>query len=230
LTRGFLPPAGSALEIGPGGGEILCTLRDDGYRVVGVDIDRDLVGHLRSQFGLEVLEESEAEKAIPPNSQDVAMLWNTFEHVPDPRRVLARIAGWLRPGGHILLSVPNATALERTLFFPRSPCEDIPRHLYSYSPKTLCEMLRSSGFAELRLRNHTTCAVSELRQALADRLTSGRHAGRFGRIAYPLFALPALGTLESVFGLFRRGHAMVASARLISNDPIQNLPGESRQT
>jgi 2-polyprenyl-3-methyl-5-hydroxy-6-metoxy-1,4-benzoquinol methylase len=212
-VRRLTPPGGRVVEIGPGGGALLAALRDAGYRVRGTDIQPDVVRELREKLGLDVVLERDADGAIAPNSVDTVVLWNSFEHIPDPRTLLARLHAWLAPGGHIVLSVPNAAAIERRLFFPSSPCEDIPRHLYSYAPTTLRGMLTAGGFAGVRIRHVTRTSTSELQQWCAARLLRRRPPPLAARVAYHGLVLPVVWLLDRLWGALGRSHSMVASAQ-----------------
>ncbi len=214
--RKLIEAEAAVLEIGPGDGDVLLALRANGHHVTGMDIDPELVRHLRSRHGLEVHLDERADGAVPAASQDLVMLWNCFEHVGDPVRLLQRVARWLRPNGHLLMSVPNAAALERRLFFPRSSCEDIPRHLYSYSPRTLRAMLTQCGFDRIRVDHRTRCSTSELQQRLEHRFMRGQRRGSPRHVAFAVAVLPVMGMIDSVAGLARRGHTIVVSARCIS--------------
>ena len=209
-VRRLTPAAGRVLEIGPGGGDFLVALEDEGYAVTGLDRDQAAIRTMRDRLAVRVVHESEADAAIAPGSVDTVALWNAFEHVSDPAGVLRRIRGWLRPGGHVVLSVPNGSALERSLFFRGDPCEDIPRHLFSFTPKTLRDLFVVHGFDRVGFRHGTLCSASELQFR-----TEGRWVGA-GRIPPGLYAvgiLPAFWILDRVFGLAGRSHTVVAWAR-----------------
>ena len=44
---------------------------------------------------------------VEPASLDAITLWHVLEHVDDPAGALARLHGWLGPGGVLLVGVPN---------------------------------------------------------------------------------------------------------------------------
>jgi 2-polyprenyl-3-methyl-5-hydroxy-6-metoxy-1,4-benzoquinol methylase len=206
-------PEASILEIGPGDGDFLASLKVLGYEPLGIDVAPEAVNRLRSEVGVPAFLDVEAEGRIPDRSLDAVVLWNAFEHVPDPRRLLADITGWLRPGGCILMSLPNAAALERNLFFPGSPCEDIPRHLFSYTPETLTRLLQCHGLTGIRFRHHTLCATSELQERVEARFL-GRTPSNLKRALYAVAILPLIGLLDRAFAASGRAHSFVVWARL----------------
>lgn len=70
--------------------------------LAGVETDAATRGQLRYDRVFESLE------AVPATEgYDVALLLDVIEHTPDPRATLERTASTLRPGGTLLVSVPN---------------------------------------------------------------------------------------------------------------------------
>ena len=206
-------PEASILEIGPGDGDFLASLKARGYEPLGVDVAPEAVSRLRSEVGVPAFLDVEAEDGISARSVDAVVLWNAFEHVHHPERLLSNITRWLRPGGHILMSLPNAAALERTLFFRNSSCEDIPRHLFSYSPATMTQLLRRHGPTGIRFRHRTLCATSELQQRIEARFL-GRAPSNFKRILFAAAILPLIGLVDRAFAVPGRAHSFVVWARL----------------
>ena len=49
---------------------------------------------------------------LPVEGFDVVVCWNVLEHVPHPQAALANIARTLRPGGLLVVSVPNVWSLK----------------------------------------------------------------------------------------------------------------------
>lgn len=51
----------------------------------------------------------------PGPCYDAVLALHVAEHVDDPRSLLAHVATWLRPGGRLVVAVPNAESLHRRL-------------------------------------------------------------------------------------------------------------------
>jgi SAM-dependent methyltransferase len=80
---------------------------------------------------------------ITDASMDAAICFETLEHVTDPQRALGEIAEILKPGGTLILSVPNSVA-ERT--DPEGLMSNrFHRRMYSIS--SISELLTSNGFS-----------------------------------------------------------------------------------
>ncbi|GAA3593240.1 class I SAM-dependent methyltransferase [Streptomyces osmaniensis] len=76
---------------------------------------------------------------------DVVSMFRHLEHAPDPREELRAALTVLRPGGHLLLELPNPRCLFAgllgRLWVPHSP----PGHLHLLPMETLCDELRAQG-------------------------------------------------------------------------------------
>ena len=93
---------------------------DDGYnfgvpprfKVRGVSIDPREQRDTEKNVGCPV-ETPERAAAAWPAWADVVTALNTLEHVNEPRRLLACIKQMLRPGGRLVIDVPNNYVLVR---------------------------------------------------------------------------------------------------------------------
>ncbi|WP_405759374.1 bifunctional glycosyltransferase/class I SAM-dependent methyltransferase [Streptomyces sp. NBC_01420] len=100
-----LPP-GRVLDLGCSGGLFAERLEDLGHEVTGVDyVEVPGVRERCSHFHLANLEEGLP--AAAGTGFDYVVAGDVIEHLSRPERILAEAAGALRPGGRMLLSVPN---------------------------------------------------------------------------------------------------------------------------
>jgi SAM-dependent methyltransferase len=81
----------------------------------------------------------------------VVTAWAVFEHLRDPAAAFRAVAGLLRPGGILILEVPNL----RSIWARWALQEDVPRHLYFFTPRTLRAYGEAAGLELERVR-HTT--------------------------------------------------------------------------
>lgn len=139
-------PAGSRwLDVGCGGGAYLARIRDRyGHEAIGVDISETAVGAARSS-GFTVYHGPVHDLPSDAGPFDAISGWWYLEHVPDPVPVAARISDLLKPGGVVLLAVPNYTSLNARLFRSRWYHLDAPRHLTLWTPRTLRRLLEAQG-------------------------------------------------------------------------------------
>jgi SAM-dependent methyltransferase len=101
-----LPEEPRILEIGCGTGHNLMMLRRFG-RVDGIEIDGAARALASSRLGHAVGDAPLPDlKGVPEHHYDLVALLDVLEHVEDDRAALASIARRLKPGGHILVTVP----------------------------------------------------------------------------------------------------------------------------
>ena len=143
----FLPArsGGSVLELGCGGGDLLCRLAALGWRAEGVDVDRHAIQNAR-QKGLNVKAGRVEDLGYPPDCFDAVIMVHVIEHIHDPRRFLQECHRILKPGGQLSLVTPNAGSFLHRIFgrswFPLEP----PRHLHIFTIAAIKTLLEEAGF------------------------------------------------------------------------------------
>jgi SAM-dependent methyltransferase len=65
---------------------------------------------------------------------DVITLWHVLEHLPNLTTDLIRIEKLLRPGGLLVIAVPNRCAWDATHYQQYWAAYDVPRHLWHFAP------------------------------------------------------------------------------------------------
>lgn len=94
-----------------------------------------------------------------PESFDVITCFDVLEHLYEPRRVMARVAEWLKPGGIFYVLVPNVNSAEARIFGRYWHGLELPRHLFHYSPESLTFLAQSAGLREVSLQTRRNPAV-----------------------------------------------------------------------
>jgi hypothetical protein len=161
------------------------------------------------------------------------VLWHSLEHFDDPEAALARIRGWLRPGGRLVVAVPDLASVQARIGGDRWFHQDVPRHRTHFTPRGLAALLERTGF-DLDRTHHLLVEQNPLGmwQTLLNRLTGERDFAfrlikrDLADVSAPartrdlaitaIAAIPAavIGVLLELFaGLARRGGSMVARAR-----------------
>lgn len=193
-----LPP-GRLLEIGSASGTFLQRMHALGWQVRGIEPSAVAAGSAQ-QHGHDV-HVGPVESAPPPSEAlDLVVGWMVAEHLHRPLEVLQQLSGWVRPGGYLVLSVPNASAVEARLFRDKWYALQLPTHLYHYTPKTLERMLSMAGWRMERVLHQRTLGnlAASAGYALADRDLAPRLAqaavrypetgGRLAQVLHPLAA------------------------------------------
>lgn len=153
------------LDLGCGTGDVLDGLPRERLRVIGMDLVPEMAGAAARAHPRDAFAAADA-GAIPlaGGSIDVVICSGMLEYVPDPACVLAGIWWVLRPGGHLILSVPNRSSWLRKLsnveiraeraairlvhrLCGRESTDDLPRYSHAqWSLPRISELLQQAGF------------------------------------------------------------------------------------
>jgi len=152
----YLPPAAwgkRILDVGCGAGLALDYAREFGWQTYGIDVDEAAVARARAR-GHEARVGEVGDLPYSSEFFDVVRIWHTLEHLPHPLVTLREVHRVLKPGGRLWLEVPNIGSAAAAVFRSRWFALDAPRHLQSFSPRTLERMLREAGFGEVALKTY----------------------------------------------------------------------------
>lgn len=173
-------PRGRGLEVGSYVGGFLAAARDRGWFFEGVDLSASAASFAAREGFTVVQGEIDAVDGSRP--YDAVAIWNTFEQLYDARHALVEARARLRPGGVLVLRVPNGhfyvawrarlrgayggaavrlLAHNNLLSFP---------YRQAFSRASLSRLLGDSGFTVVRTYGDTLVPI-------ADRWTT-----RFGAV------------------------------------------------
>ncbi|MCU0257354.1 MAG: class I SAM-dependent methyltransferase, partial [Vicinamibacterales bacterium] len=99
------------LDVGSGGGEMVYLMtRVAGARAEGLEPNRGYAGHARERLGLTIHEGFVERADAIPDRFDLITLFHVLEHLAEPAATLRLLRDRLRPGGHLVIEVPNVEA------------------------------------------------------------------------------------------------------------------------
>jgi SAM-dependent methyltransferase len=199
------------LEIGVGQGAFLAKAKKAGLEVSGIELNPEGAKAARDK-GFDIIEQDMASlHAEDPRAWDCICAFQVLEHLAHPREFLDQAVALLRPGGLLLLSVPNA-AVARRLDPERIDLLDQPPHHMSHWDE---EVFRSlENLLPLKLKNvsfeplapyHVGWFVGSWAKILEA--SAGKNARRlvFNRLSRPLIrSLLAIGARKLI-----RGHTLL---------------------
>jgi SAM-dependent methyltransferase len=162
---------GDLLELGSAGGFFLEAARRRGWRVKGIEISPPAVEYSRREMKLDIHSGDLFEAPFPNGSFDLIVADNVLEHTTAPQKVLEKLRGLLKPGGHLYVIVPsyvNSPFFRAILFLQRvvprrflgpqlvkilklDPDADpkgggYPYHILEFDRATLVDLVKRAGF------------------------------------------------------------------------------------
>jgi 2-polyprenyl-3-methyl-5-hydroxy-6-metoxy-1,4-benzoquinol methylase len=141
---------GRVLDVGCGRGLLLDAFRRRGWDVQGTELTGEAARYARQAAGVPVEIGRLEEIGFPESHFDVITMWHVLEHVHDPRVVLAEVKRILKPGGVLLVGVPNFSGFEARLFKDKWFHLDVPRHVTHLTKTTLKQVLQENGLQDRR--------------------------------------------------------------------------------
>ncbi|HEV8070990.1 MAG TPA: class I SAM-dependent methyltransferase [Planctomycetaceae bacterium] len=231
LSRG-LHAGARVLDVGCGRGVLLSALARRGFEAHGFEMSPSASTGVDPnaivRFGKNL-----EEAGYPSTSFDQVIVWHVLEHIPDPRRTLDEIRRILKPGGRLVVAVPNYSSLQAQCCGAGWFHLDPPRHLYHFPAAGLRQLLESTGFQVGRehhfsLRQNPFGWVQSVLNCVPELPRNGLYSllkrrddcsplcDRMGRlvlyIAYWL-GMPAAAVQSVVDALLRRGASICLEAR-----------------
>lgn len=214
LRRALGRRSGPVLDVGCGRGLFLRELhRATGWEVHGVDLQEGNVRFLAEEHPEVRVHHADFLEWEGPEAGFAALsMWHLLEHLHDPRAALQKARGLLAPSGVLVLGTQNFESLSRHVMQERWTLNDVPRHLYHFTERTLRRHLQAEGF-EVAWVSHFT----EFFPILGAHLFAERILDQ-GRQVRPLRGLMAnllMSPLEAVAVAMRRGCVMTLAARKV---------------
>ncbi|HUC35643.1 MAG TPA: methyltransferase domain-containing protein, partial [Acidimicrobiales bacterium] len=81
---------------------------------------------------------------------DVATMWHSLEHVPEPMPLLTALRQQMQPRGTLFVAVPNIQSAQARMTGGSWLHLDVPRHLSHFGPAGLQRALEDGGFEIVR--------------------------------------------------------------------------------
>jgi len=147
LSRNLTAGA-KVLDVGCGRGVLLGALADRGFEVHGQEISAEAARGADPRAEIRIAA-SVAEAGYPDCSLDEVIIWHVLEHLPDPRESLEAVHRALKPGGRVVVAVPNFESAQARWTGAAWFHLDLPRHLYQFPASTLRRLLSEIGFEVL---------------------------------------------------------------------------------
>lgn len=148
INRNFLSK-GSLLDYGCGTGAFLETMKDDGWKVNGIEPDQGAKTMAEKRTGIKILDPEKLSE-FEDNCFDAITLWHVLEHVPEPMKLCKEFYRILRPGGKLFLALPNHLSHDAQKYRGAWAAYDVPRHLFHFNSLNIKSLATKIGFVDLK--------------------------------------------------------------------------------
>ncbi|MBI4021183.1 MAG: class I SAM-dependent methyltransferase [Candidatus Aenigmarchaeota archaeon] len=147
----MIPARSTVLDVGCSSGYLGTLLAGRDCRLIGVDNDRPALKQAKGYARTFLLD---LEKGLPPLKEkvDVIVFADVLEHLARPDQVLKAYARFLKPGGRVIVSIPNVANLyvRLKLLAGQWNYEDVGildrTHLRFYTRATARDFLSACGY------------------------------------------------------------------------------------
>lgn len=119
----------SVLDIGAGTGDFLVEAKNQGWNTLGIE-PNESAKQLAKNKGVNFIENLES---ISDDSFDVITMWHVLEHVRNLDYQLDQLKRICKPGGIIIIAVPNFKSYDAQYYKEFWAAYDVPRHLWHFS-------------------------------------------------------------------------------------------------
>lgn len=148
---------GDLLDVGCGDGSFLEVAQAGGFLCAGTELSEYAAERVRRRLRVPVMTGPVRAIEWPVASFDVVTMWHVLEHLTDPRGDLAIVHRLLRPGGLLVIAVPNRLSrlfngvyrLIKGVTPPLYTPDERELHLFHFTPDSLRRLLEGLGFRVL---------------------------------------------------------------------------------
>jgi SAM-dependent methyltransferase len=141
---------GFIVDVGCGGGLFLRMMAERSFRVTGLDFSLDAASIAWRENSVPVVCGTLSHAPFFPGSCIAVTMFHVLEHLYEPLTYLESARTLLRPGGRLIVQVPNAASWQFLLFGEHWSGIDAPRHLLNFRPEDLDVLLDRCGFEVVR--------------------------------------------------------------------------------
>lgn len=143
LILSYAKRKGKLLDIGAGTGDFLAFAKAKNWEVMGIE-PSEKAKELARKKGVPFVEDSQE---LSDNSFDVITMWHVLEHVRDLDKQLSELKRICKPGGYVIIAVPNFKSYDAKFYKEFWAAYDVPRHIWHFSKTAITKL-----FAEKEMK------------------------------------------------------------------------------
>lgn len=136
---------GRILDVGTGTGFFLQEMKKHGWQVTGTEQNAKARTFASHEFGLNVLPSADLFD-LESGTYDAITLWHVLEHLHRLKDYMETFIRLLKPGGRLVIAVPNPASFDAMHYKAFWAAWDVPRHLWHFSPGQMKRFGERYGF------------------------------------------------------------------------------------
>lgn len=136
LIFSYFKSKGNLLDIGAGTGDFLAFAKTKKWEVLGIEPSSKAKALARKK-GIPFVENT---RDLSDNSFDVITMWHVLEHVRDLDQQLSELKRICKPGGYVIIAVPNFKSYDAKYYKEFWAAYDVPRHLWHFSKTAITKL------------------------------------------------------------------------------------------
>lgn len=127
------PKTGKLLDVGCGTGDFLNLAKANGLEVDGVEINNNARTISEKKLNQNIFTSI---SELQGRQYDRITLWHVLEHLNDFEGSIEKLKDLLKPGGVLIIAVPNFKSFDAQYYKSYWAAYDTPRHLWHFSRET----------------------------------------------------------------------------------------------
>ena len=193
------------LDYGCGTGDFLAYAKNKKLNVLGVEPNLKARQIAAQKIGKENVLSSDLNEIH--QTFDIITLWHVLEHIPNIFEFLEELKNHLKPGGEIIIAVPNHLSYDAKFYKEFWAGYDVPRHLWHFSPESMQKLLQRFGMK-----------IEKTQPLWFDSFYVSLLSERYKKTKLGFIRAVWVGALSNIMGVFSKNYSSVVyKVRKIKN-------------
>ena len=162
---------GKHLDIGCGTGEFLNSCKKNGFETEGIEPSKKAREKAINNYNLSIKENTDL-SVFKECEFDSISMWHVLEHMHDLNKNISHLHRILKPGGKLIVAVPNHKCWEASYYKEKWAAWDVPIHLWHFCKKSITALLNKNKFSLIKTK--PMLFDSYYISLLSEEITSGK--------------------------------------------------------
>ena len=140
---------GKVLDIGCGVGDFLHKMETLGWETTGIEPSEEAREIAKKRMKASLYTPDDINQ-LPDESFDLITMWHVLEHVEDLKTEVSHLERMLKPGGRLVLALPNFKSHDAEYYKEKWAAYDAPRHLNHFCKKSISNLFKNSKLKPIK--------------------------------------------------------------------------------